>query len=351
MHTIASLEISISRRIISPRHPVFIIAEAGVNHNGDINRAKRLIDAACTAGADAVKFQSFKTEHLILQNVSKAAYQVANTKDGGSQYQMLKRLEIQKDKMQELFRYADAKGIICLSTPFDEESLDELDSINVPAYKIASTDLTNIPFLEKIAQKGKPLFLSTGMSYFSEVQMAVNAVRQYNKQLVLLQCTANYPISDVEANLRVIDLYHNHFGVLVGYSDHTMGIGAAPYAVAMGAVVIEKHLTLSTDDEGPDHKASLPPDIFVALVKEVRKVEMYMGTGTKAPTESEQGTRAALQKSLVAKKEIKKGEIFSSENIIAKRTGGQGISPLYYYDLIGKKALRDYAANDIIVNE
>jgi len=251
--------ISLGNYKISSGKPVFIIAEAGVNHNGSMERAKILIDVAASSGADAVKFQAFKTENLILKNVEKAKYQIETTGDGESQFEMLKKLEITRDQNIELVNYCKKKNILFLTTPFDEESLDELDALDLPAYKVASTDATNLPFLKKIAQKGKPVFLSTGMCYLSEVRLALEQIHEFNQNIVLLQCSANYPIKDKDANLNVINTYKQEFDVLVGYSDHSVGIGAAPYAVPMGAVVIEKHFTIDKNMEGPDHRASLSP--------------------------------------------------------------------------------------------
>jgi N,N'-diacetyllegionaminate synthase len=274
--------IYINNKIVSDDSPVFIIAEAGVNHGGDMNIAKKLIDVASDAGADAVKFQAFKTEHLILQNVKKAPYQQKTTAKDESQYNMLKKLEVTKEQNLELIEYCRQKDIIFLTTPFDEYSLDELDSVELPAYKVASTDTTNLPFLRKMAMKDKPIILSTGMSYLSEVRMALEEIYKYNQDVILLQCTANYPIKDDEANLNVINTYKDNFDILIGYSDHSVGIGASPYAVPMGAKVVEKHFTLSKDDDGPDHAASLTPEELKEYVKTIRKVEKYLGTSIKS---------------------------------------------------------------------
>lgn len=344
-------EVFIGEKKISTDSPVFVIAEAGVNHNGSFENALKMIDVVRESGADAVKFQSFKTENLVLEQVQKANYQKVNTSSGDSQFQMLKKLEIEKEKLLQLFNYAKKSGLICLITPFDEASLDDISDIGVPAYKIASTDLTNLPFLEKVAQKGKPILLSTGMSYLSEIDLALQTINQYNDQVVLLQCTANYPIADDEAHIRLVSIYQNRYSVLTGYSDHTEGVGAAPYAVTMGAAVVEKHFTMSKEDHGPDHKASLSPAELISFVKEVRKVESYLGNGIKTPSISELSTRASLQKCLVASESIKAGEVFSPSNLLAKRTGGEGISPIYYYQIIGRVAKRNYHMNDIIINE
>jgi N,N'-diacetyllegionaminate synthase len=340
--------LNIQNKEISPSSPTFVIAEAGVNHGGDMKVAKKLIDLASEAGADAVKFQTFKAEHLILESVKKAPYQQKTTEATETQMEMLKRLEVTREQNIELKRYCEEKNIIFLTTPFDEISLDEIDELELSAYKIASTDTTNLPFLKKVAQKGKPIFLSTGMTYLSEVQMALETIHEYNKDVVLLQCTANYPIRDDEANLAVIDTFKKHFDVLVGYSDHTVGVGAAAFAIPMGAKVVEKHFTLNKSLEGPDHKASLSPVELKEFVQLVRKVDAFMGSSIKKPNLSETKTRASLQKCLVANCEIQEGETFREDNIIGKRTGGEGVSPIYYKDLIGTKATKNYKKNEII---
>lgn len=333
---------------ISLLSPTFIIAEAGVNHDGDIRIAKQLIDLAVNAKADAVKFQTFKTEHLILNDLQKAPYQQKTTDAYESQTNMLKNLEVSRDQNLELKKYCIEKNIIFLTTPFDEVSLDEIDDLDLPAYKVASTDTTNLPFLEKVAKKGKPIFLSTGMSYLSEVKVALETIYNINKDVVLLQCTANYPIRDNEANLAVINTYRDNFDVILGYSDHSLGVGAAPFAIPMGVKVVEKHFTLNRSNKGPDHAASLSPEELIDFVKTVRRVDTYMGTMAKEPTMSELKTRKSLQKCMVAKQSIKKGQKFSDANIVAKRTGGIGISPINYKNLLGTKATKDYEKNEII---
>ena len=344
--------IKVGKKTIGDNQPTFIIAEAGVNHGGDISVAKKLIDCAADAGADAVKFQAFRAEDLILDTVEKAPYQKKTTDATESQFDMLKKLEVSNEHNLELKRYCGEKDIIFLTTPFDEYSLDHIDELHLPAYKIASTDTTNLPFIRKVAQKNKPIFLSTGMSYLSEVEMALNTIYEYHKEVVVLQCTANYPIKNSEANLAVINTYKSNFDVLVGYSDHTVGIaGAAVFAIPMGATVVEKHFTLDKSLEGPDHTTSLSPEELVEFVKLVRKVDDFMGTSIKKPNLSEVKTRASLQKCLVANGEIKKEGIFTEDNIIAKRTGGTGVSPIYYKDLLGTIAKRDYKNNEIIRNE
>lgn len=330
---------------------VYIIAEAGVNHGGDMQLAKKMIDIASQAGADAVKFQAFRTEHLIIENVEKAPYQQKNTGNQQTQSEMLRSLELRKENYIELKDYCKSKNIDFLITPFDEISLIELEEVGVEAYKIASTDTTNIPFLRKVAQTGKPIVLSTGMCYLPEVEMAVKSILKYNSNLILLQCTANYPIQDDEANLNVLKTFKEKFGCMLGYSDHTVGLGAALYSIPMGARVVEKHFTIDKTWEGPDHKASLSPEELSAFVKEVRKVEKFLGTDVKKPTDSEMLTRKSLQKCLVASKPIKKGEKYTEDNLIAKRTGGIGISPLHYDEILGTFAPKDLQVNDIIPKE
>lgn len=341
-------EIHIGGVKIGSDFPTFIIAEAGVNHGGDMKIAKELIDLAVSAGAQAVKFQTFKAEHLILDNVEKAPYQKGTTDSSESQIDMLRKLEVSKDQNLKLLSYCKQKGIIFLTTPFDEVSLDELDDLDLPAYKVASTDLTNLPFLERLAKKNKPIILSTGMSYLAEVELALQTIYPINKDVILLQCTANYPIQDFEANLGVINTFKEKFNVILGYSDHTVGVGAAPYSIPMGTKVVEKHFTLDKRSEGPDHLASLSPEELHNFVKTVKKVDAFMGTTIKYPNLSETRTRASLQKCLVARQEIKEGEAFCKSNLIAKRTGGKGISPIYINDVVGKKAMKDFTKDEII---
>ena len=333
---------------ISSRSKTYIIAEAGVNHGGCCDIAKKLIDVACDAGADAVKFQSFQADNLLVKGVAKAPYQADNTNNFESQYDMIRSLELSVDQCLDLQIYCNQKGITFLTTPFDEFSLEALDKLDLPAYKVSSTDLTNIPFLKLIARKNKPVFLSTGMSYLSEIDKALFEINRLNSEVVVLQCTSDYPIKDSEANLTVLNLYRRRFGALVGFSDHSIGIGAAPYAVSLGAKVVEKHFTLDKSMDGPDHKASLSPDELVMLVKDIRKSEMFLGNGAKTVTEAEVSTRRVLQKFFVARKAIKKGELFKETNIVGKRTGGKGISPYHFDRVFGLVANRNYDANEVI---
>lgn len=344
-------KIQIGNFEISERSKTFIIAEAGVNHNGDLSRAKQLIDVAIEAGVDAVKFQTFKTGNVILKDVPKAPYQRQTTDSGESQFDMVSKLEFTKEQTFELKKYCDEKGIMFLTTAFDEVSLAELDDFDLPAYKIASTDITNLPFLKSIAKKKKPIFLSTGMTYFPEIILALEEINACNQDVVLLQCTANYPIKDEEANLMVVKTFKEKFDMIVGYSDHSLGLGAAPYAVAMGAKVIEKHFTLDKNLEGPDHKASLSPDELKELVCVIRKVEEYCGSDIKKPTLSELETRKALQRNFVAAKMIDKGEVFTEDNLTQKRTAGIGISPIHYKKVFGVNSKKKYDKNEIISAE
>lgn len=341
-------EIEIGNRVISDNSATFIIAEAGVNHNGDMSLAKKMIDIAVEAGVDAVKFQAFKPDSLILKNVGKAPYQKVTTSSSETQYDMLKRLEITREQAQELMQYCKSKEIMFLSTPFEKVSLDELDEMGVLAFKVAATDLTNVQFLRQVAEKGKPIILSAGMCYQEEVRRALEALYPINKDIILLQCTANYPIRDTEANINVIRTFQDSFDILVGYSDHSQGVGASPYAVAIGAKVVEKHFTLDKAMEGPDHKASVEPEELKQLVLDIRRVEKYLGDGVKMPTCSEQMTRKSLQKCIVASQKIYRGEKFTTENIVAKRTNGEGISAVYFDDIAGEEATREYEIDEII---
>ncbi len=334
--------------MISDQAPVFIIAEAGVNHNGDMNLAFKLIDIAKQGGADAIKFQTFKTEEVILENIEKAPYQKVTTGENESQFDMIKKLELTIEDTKKLKNYCSQKGLLFLTTPCDPYSLDLLDELNLPAYKVASADLTNIPFLIKIAKKGKPIILSTGMSFLDEVELALKEIHVHNDRLALLQCTSNYPAKDDEVNLAVMDIYREKFNVIVGYSDHTEGLGAGAYAVARGAKIIEKHFTIDKNMSGPDHRASLEPDELRNYVLEIRRVEKYIGKSDKVPTRAETLTRPSMQKNLVAQDPIRKGDVFTEKNLTAKRTGGRGISPTKYRSLLGQKATRDFLQNEII---
>lgn len=338
----------IGNTLISESSQTFIIAEAGVNHNGDIDMAQKLVDSALQAGVNAVKFQTFRTDEIILKSVEKAPYQKKTTNERKTQYEMLKELELSYGETRMIRDYCREKGILFLSTPFDQMSLKELGKLDLPAIKIAATDLTNIQYVRQVAKVGKPIILSAGMCYLDEIRLALEAIYPLNKNVILLQCTANYPLEDHEVNLNVIDTLKREYDILVGFSDHSQGIGAAPYAVAKGAKVIEKHFTLDKHAEGPDHKASIMPEELKQLVSDIRKVEKFLGSGIKRPSLSEQYTRRSLQKCMVAAKNIKKGERFTENNVTAKRTNGEGISALYYDDLLNRTAPRDFIKDDIL---
>ena len=343
-----SKQIKIGGKMISNDSPAFIIAEAGVNHNGDLDKAKHLIDVALDAGADAVKFQAFRTEELIIPNVAKAKYQKQTTNDKLNQFEMLKNLELTYNNYEILKKYCDDRGVIFLITPFDLKSFNELEKLGVCAYKIASTDTTNLPLLKIISKTKKPIILSTGMTNLNELEKSVEIIKENNDKLIILQCTANYPINDNEANLEVISSLRSKFNCLVGYSDHSTGIGASPYAAVLGAKILEKHFTLDKTLDGPDHLASLDPEELKSYVLEIRRAETFRGSGIKKTTFSESETRKSLQKCIVAVKRIKKGDIFSEDNIFPKSTGGLGISAIKYFDLLGLRSQDDYEINQII---
>ena len=326
---------------IGPGQPCFIIAEAGVNHNGDINLAHKLIDIALEAGVDAVKFQSYITEELITPDAPKADYQLQTTGNKDNQYSMLKSLELDFSQQMELKTHCDQSGIMFLSTPYEPYSVDLLDKMNVAGYKIASTDTTNTPFLKFVAEKGKPVILSSGMSTLGEIELAVETFRTAGQldNLVLLHCTSEYPTRLEEANLRAIITLQQAFNCPVGFSDHTQGIGASPWAVAMGACVIEKHFTLDHNMVGPDHRASLEPEELVALVRQIRQVEAALGDGVKRLMPSEQANKSKMQKSLVAKRQLEAGDTITHLDITTKRPG-DGLPPAYFDKIIGRKTLK-----------
>ncbi|WP_195962669.1 N-acetylneuraminate synthase [Clostridium tyrobutyricum] len=326
---------------------VFIIAEAGVNHNGNIDIAKKLIDAACKAGADAVKFQTFKAENLVTINAPKAEYQKETT-GTGNQFGMLKKLELSFEDHIYLKQYCDKKSIIFLSTPFDFESVDLLEKIGVEYYKTSSGDLTNIPLLEYIAKLQKPMIVSTGMANLGEVEIAVKAIKKYmNKDLYLLHCTSNYPNMYEDVNLNAMNTLKSAFKVPVGYSDHTVGIEVPIAAVAMGAKIIEKHFTLDKFMEGPDHRASLEPDKLKDMVDGIRNIEKAFGDGIKRCNENEEKSKFVSRKSIVAKTNLKKGQKLSINNIAFKRPE-TGISPIYTNIIIDKKITRDVNKDEFI---
>jgi N,N'-diacetyllegionaminate synthase len=326
---------------------VFIIAESGVNHNGNINIAKKLIDTAVEAGADAVKFQTFKAENLVTKDAPKAEYQKETT-GNGNQFEMLKKLELSFEDHIILKKYCDEKKIMFLSTPFDFESVDLLEKINMPIYKISSGDLTNSPLLKYIAKLNKPMIVSTGMANLGEVESAVNAIKETgNGKISLLHCTSNYPTDYVDVNLNAMLTMKSAFMLPIGYSDHTIGIEVPITAVAIGAKIIEKHFTLDKNLEGPDHKASLNPEEFKQMISGIRNIEKAFGNGIKKCNSSEENTRRVARKSIVAKVDIRKGEIISYENITFKRPAN-GLSPIFIDEIIGKAAICDIYEDELI---
>ena len=326
----------------------YVIAEAGVNHNGDFELAKRMISEAKIAGADAVKFQTFKAENLVSVHAPKAEYQLQNTDLRESQQEMLKRLELSYEQFESLNRYAKELEIDFLSTPFDEESIEFLRSLKMPCFKIPSGEITNFPYLLKIATTQIPIIMSTGMSTMKEIKEALQVFDTYDrKNIILLHCNTQYPTPYQDVNLKVMDTLRQQLGVAVGYSDHTLGIEVPIAAVAMGAVVIEKHFTLDRNMEGPDHKASLEPKELADMVKAIRNIERALGTEEKIPSPSELKNRDIARKSIVARTDIRKGEIFTEHNIITKRPG-DGISPMKWHQVIGQTAIRDFKKDEKI---
>lgn len=325
----------------------FIIAEAGVNHNGNLEIAKKLIDAACDAGVDAVKFQTFKAENLVTKYADKANYQRKTTGDG-SQFEMLKSLELSYEYHIVLKHYCENKGILFISTPFDFESLNFLESINIPLYKVGSGDLTNIPLLTSMARLNKPMIISTGMANLGEVEKAIETVRKAgNNQIHLLHCTSNYPTAFEDVNLNAMLTLKNAFMLPVGYSDHTEGIEIPIAAVALGARIIEKHFTLDKNMDGPDHKASVNPQELKKMVMSIRNVEKGFGDGIKRCSVNEENTKKVARKSIVAGINIKKGDIISYENIAFKRPNG-GLEPMFANEIIGKVAICNIEADEFI---
>lgn len=328
-----------------------VIAEAGVNHNGDPDLAFKLVRSAADIGADVVKFQTFQSRALATSHAEKAAYQKANTGELENQLTMLKRLEISPELHLELIEYCRKCGIEFLSTAFDSNSIDLLNSLHLSRWKIPSGEITNLPYLQKIGSLKKPVILSTGMSYLGEIEAAINVLEKsgLDRDLItVLHCTSEYPAPFDQVNLRAMQTIADSFHVNVGYSDHTEGISVPIAAVAMGATVIEKHLTLDRTMIGPDHQASLEPDQFAAMVKSIRTLEKSMGNGIKQPTSNELINRSVVRKSIVASKSISVGESFSSENLTSKRPG-TGISPMYFDDLIGTKATKSYVPDEQIL--
>ena len=328
---------------------VTVIAEAGVNHNGDVNLALKMIDAAAEAGADFVKFQTYSADRLVTQTAPKAKYQIDN-KVNESQYQMLKKLEVSEDNHRLLLMHCQKRGIGFLSSAFDIESLNFLHSIGQQLYKIPSGEITNQSYLSHVGSMGGEVILSTGMCTLGEVESAVNTIEgagTSRDRIIVLHCTSNYPASIQDVNLKVIETMREALGVRTGYSDHTMGIEVSIAAVALGACIIEKHFTLDAKLPGPDQRASLEPHELRDLISAIRNVSLALGDGIKRPSSDELKTRAIVRKSIVASSNIRKGEIFNEHNLALKRPG-TGISPMLINELFGKTASRDFEVDELI---
>lgn len=328
----------------------FIIAEAGVNHNGNIEIAKRMIDTAVDAGADAIKFQTFKAEKIVSKFAPKAEYQEKTITVGESQLEMIKNLQLDMDAHKGLISHCKKRRIIFLSSPFDSESVDLLNELGLEILKIPSGEITNLPLLTKISHLKKKIILSTGMADLGEIEDALNILTDTNiprESITVLHCHTEYPTAYEDVNLFAMLTIKEAFKVDVGYSDHTLGIEIPIAAAALGATVIEKHFTLDRNMQGPDHKASLEPKELEAMVRAIRNVEKALGSGVKKPSLSELKNRLVTRKSIVALRNIKKGEIFSEKNIIPKRPG-TGISPMKWYEVIGKESKKDFNVDELI---
>lgn len=329
---------------------VFIIAEAGVNHNGNIELAKKLIDTASLAGADAVKFQTFKTENLVSKNAKKADYQKQTTDAEESQFDMIKKLELDTDTHKELIDYCKSKNIMFMSTPFDLDSVDMLNDLGLKIFKIPSGEITNLPYLRKIGKLNKKIVLSTGMANMDEIGDALNVLVLAGTQkenITVLHANTMYPTPMEDVNLNAMLSIQKEYDIEIGYSDHTLGIEVDIAAVAMGAKVIEKHFTLDKTMEGPDHKASLEPYELIAMVSGIRNIEKALGNGVKKPSKSETPNMAVARKSIVASRDIKKGELLNESNLAVKRPGN-GINPMKWDEIVGSIAQKDYKVDELI---
>lgn len=330
----------------SPSRHVCIIAEAGVNHNGSLDLAKQLVDVAADAGADVVKFQTFKADAIVSKTAQKAEYQKRTTGSGETQYEMLKRLELSEADHAELIAHCAARGIRFCSTAFDLDSVRYLNGLDIPFMKVPSGEITNLPYLRAVNACGRPVIMSTGMATLEEVAAAVAVFTRC--KVTLLHCTTEYPCPFEAVNLNAMLTLKRHFNLPVGYSDHTRGIAVPVAAVAMGAKVIEKHFTLDRNMEGPDHKASLEPDELKEMVLSIRAVEKSLGSGEKAPASSELKNIVIARKSIVAKRAICVGEVFGEDNLTVKRPG-DGLSPMLWDRVVGKIADRNYEADEKVV--
>lgn len=340
--------LNISGRPVGPESPCFIVAEAGVNHNGSMDIARGLINAAKSAGADAVKFQTFRAERLATRHAPKADYQKSLTDSAESQFDMLKRLELSNADHCVLADYCEKKGILFLSTPFDEESADFLDKMGMGTFKIPSGEITNLRFLEHVARIGRPVILSTGMSNLDEVRRAVDTFKKAgNSNLAILHCVSNYPANPEDANLRAMATMQRAFALPVGFSDHTPGVEVALAAVALGACILEKHFTLDRKMPGPDHRASLDPEELTTMVRGIRTVESALGDGLKKPVPDEAGTADVARRSLVAASDIPAGTILAGEHLQLRRPG-TGLSPSMENRVVGKIMKQFIAAGTLI---
>jgi len=329
---------------------VFIVAEAGVNHNGSIDLAKKLIDVASATGVDAVKFQTFKAENLATKNAKKANYQKNTTDQKENQFSMLKKLEMSKEMHLELINYSKNKSIKFLSSPFDHDSIELLKDLGLEVFKIPSGEITNLPYLRHIGKLNKKIILSTGMSNMDEVKNALDILVDSGTKknnIIILHANTEYPTPMEDVNLRAMVTIGEELNVGFGYSDHTLGIEVDIAAVAMGASCIEKHFTLDCNMEGPDHKASLEPDQLREMVKAIRNIELALGNGIKKPSKSELPNIQIVRKSIIAKTKIKKGDVLKENNLAVKRPGG-GISPMKWDDVVGTKATKDYKEDELI---
>lgn len=327
---------------------IFIIAEAGDNHNGSFDNALKLVDKAAEAGADCVKFQTFVTEEVISKYAEMAEYQKQNTGKEESQYDMVKRLELSFEQFRRIKEYCKKRGILFLSTPFDLPSVEFLNSLDVPFFKIPSGEITNYPYLVAIAKTKKDVVMSTGMCTMEEIRAAIAVLEENGAgKITLLHCNTEYPTPYEDVNLKAMETMRSVFGKDVGYSDHTLGIEVPAAAAALGAVVIEKHFTLDKNMEGPDHKASLEPDELTAMVRAIRNIEAALGSSEKKPSRSEQKNIEIARKSIVARRAVRQGELLTEENLATKRPGN-GISPMDYPKVLGTRAVRDFKEDELI---
>jgi len=341
------IKIKINNKNIGNNEPCFVIAEAGINHNGKLKLAKRLVQEAVKAGADAIKFQTFKASSVVIKNIGTATYVEKNIGKKISQFDLLKKFELGYEKFKEIKKCCDDYNIIFLSTPHSFDAIDFLENL-APAYKFGSGDINNIPSLQYAAEKGKPMIIGTGMSTIEEIKTAITKIKaKNNNQIVALHCTTNYPCSNEETNLKAITTMQNELDCLVGYSDHTQGDLASTIAVALGACVVEKHFTLDRSLPGPDHKASIEPKELKKFIEQIRTTEIMLGSEEKKPTKSEKKIMKYVRKSIVAKKFIPKGTVISHEMITMKRPG-TGLKPSQIKNLIGKKTKINISKDELL---